>query len=275
MSVPTKNPHTDYHAAHRRLEATLIPRLMSAVHDLASNANARVGSKRGAMGQVPFDCSLADCCDYTQNNGQRHLSALAKAMDSNAGKSIDEIIRSSSKLILVDLGSGPGLSWLLFYYALLQRQIISEISVINIDHASQMHHIARTFKHITTLEYPETDDINFRFSKETSLIDSFTTSELDSNTSVLIILNHVVNQTSRTNESVPDFIKNALESASRLAQRANTKKIVGVSIEPRRMRGAFGQDGLLSCLTPYGGVMLGQSEIPGDRAGKSVISFRF
>ena len=275
MSVPTNAPHTDYQAAHGRLEATLIPRLMLAVHSLANAANARVGSKRGVMGQVPFDCSLADCCDYTQHNGRRHLSALAKAMDSNAGKSIDEIIRSSSKLILVDLGSGPGLSWLLFYYALLQRQIISEISVINIDHASQMHHIARTFKHITTLEYPETDDINFRFSKETSLIDSFTTSELDSNTSVLIILNHVVNQTSRTNESVPDFIKNALESASRLAQRANTKKIVGVSIEPRRMRGAFGQDGLLSCLTPYGGVILGQSEIPGDRAGKSVISFRF
>ena len=275
MSVPTNASHNDYQAAHGRLEATLIPRLMIEVHNLANAANARVGSKRGAMGQVPFDCSLADCCDYTQNNGRRHLSALGKAMDSTAGKSLDEIIRSSSKLILVDLGSGPGLSWLLFYYALLQRQIISEISVINIDHANQMHHIARTFKHITTLEHPETDDVNFRFSKETSLIDSFTTSELDSDTSVLIILNHVVNQTSRTNESVPDFIKNALESASRLAQRANTKKIVGVSIEPRRMRGAFGQDGLLSCLTPYGGVILGQSEIPGDRAGKSVISFRF
>ena len=275
MSDRANVPPTNYQTEHGRLEETLIPKLMSAVSELSSSANARVGSKRGAMGQVPFDCSLSDCCDYTQNNGRRHLLALAKAMDSNAGKSIDEIIRSSSKLILVDLGSGPGLSWLLFYYALLQRQIISEISVINIDHASQMHHIARTFKHITTLEYPETDDISFRFSKETSLIDSFTTSELDSNTSVLIILNHVVNQTSRTIESVPDFIKNALESASRLAQRANTKKIVGVSIEPRGMRGAFGQDGLLSCLTPYGGVILGQSEIPGDRAGKSVISFRF
>ena len=275
MSVPTNIPHTYYQAEHGRLEATLIPRLMTTVQNLANTANARVGSKRGAMGQVPFDCSLADCCDYTQNNGRRHLSALAKAMDSSAGNSIDGIIRSSSKLILIDLGSGPGLSWLLFYYALLSKQIVSEISVVNIDHASQMHLIARTFKQITTLEHPETDDVNFRFSKETSLIDSFTTSELDSDTSVLIILNHVVNQTSRTNETVPDFISNALQSASRLAKRANTSKIVGLSIEPRLMRGAFGQDGLLASLTPYGGAILAQSEIPGDRAGKSVISFRF
>lgn len=275
MSVRASVPHTDYQAAHGRLEKTLIPKLMSAVSELSSSANARVGSKRGAMGQVPFDCSLSDCCDYTQNNGRRHLSTLAKAMDSSAGKSIDAIIRSSSKLILLDLGSGPGLSWLLFYYALLSKQIISDISVVNIDHASQMHHIARTFKQITTSVHPETDSINFRFSKATSLIDSFTTSELDSDTSVLIILNHVVNQTSRTNESVPDFIYNALQSASHLARRAKTSKIVGLSIEPRHMRGAFGQDGLLSSLAPYGGAILAQSEIPGDRAGKSVISFRF
>ena len=130
MSVRASVPHTDYHAAHGRLEETLIPKLMNAVSELSSSANARVGSKRGAMGQVPFDCSLSDCCDYTQNNGRRHLSTLAKAMDSTAGKSIDEIIRSSSKLILLDLGSGPGLSWLLFYYALLSKQIISDIRSI-------------------------------------------------------------------------------------------------------------------------------------------------
>lgn len=227
------------------------------------------------MGQLPFDCSLFDCCDYTQNNGRRHLASLARAMNSNAGRYIDEIIRGSSKLILIDLGSGPGLSWLLFYYALIEQQGVHELSIINVDHARHMHHIARTVRHIATLIHPEVDVLDFRFSKDTSLIDSFTTSELDLDTSVLIVINHVVNQTSKTNEPVPDFIKNALESASRLAQRADTTKIAGLSIEPRRIRGEFGQDGLISSLKPYGGELLAQSEIPGDRAGKSVVSFKF
>lgn len=275
MSVSAKFSRTDYEAEYARLEVNLIPMMMRAVSDLAGASNSLVGSKRGAMGQVPYDCSLADCCDYTQNNGRRHLLTLARAMNSNAGQAVDDLVCSSSKLILIDLGSGPGMSWLLFSHALLHRQLISELSVINIDHASQMHRIARKLKDITTSVNPETNAINFRFSKETSLIDSFTTSELDSDTSILIILNHVVNQTSRTNESVPDFIRNALVSASRLGQRAKTAKIVGLSIEPRRFRGAYGQDGLLSSLTPYGGAQLAQSEIPGDRAGKNVISFRF
>lgn len=275
MNSPTEVPHTNYIAEHARLEESLIPALMSAVRNLANSPNAQVGSKRGLMGQLPFDCSLFECCDYTQNNGRRHLASLARAMSSNAGHRIDENIRNCSKLILIDLGSGPGLSWLLFYYALFETQNIAELSVINIDHASQMHHVARAIKNITVLEHPEADALNFRFSKETSLIDSFTTSELDSGTSVLIVLNHVVNQTSKTDEPIPDFIRSALESVSRLAQRADTKKIFGLSIEPRHMYGEFGQEGLLSSLKPYAGVSLARSEIPGDRAGKSIVSFRF
>jgi hypothetical protein len=264
-----------YQRANDNLNKWFMPQFSEDLASTAKSPTASIGSVRGALGQIPYNCALRDCCDYALTNGQRHLGALARAMDSSAGDAIRDRIQHQQKLILIDLGSGPGLSWLLFAEAQLGQTRPFELAVVNIDHSPNMHVIARKVSDIATSSHPHMQDIDFRFTTDSKFIDSFASSELSTDTAIVLILNHILHQKSETKETVPNFVSQALEEISRLAKRSGTSNIVGISIEPANLNIGFGQRGLIHEIQKYQGSIIAEARISGDRAGKSVTAFRF
>ena len=269
------------HASRSYLQAKLgldvwfMPIFLSGLSELENSKSASIGSKRGPLGQVPYNCSLSDCCDYALSNGRRHLDALARALDSSVFASIDKRLIDSRNLVIIDLGSGPGLSWLLFAESLMKRSLTSTLTVVNVDHAPNMHRIAKRVREISTSIEPLFQSVDFRFTTDSKFVDSFTSDELQSDTCILLILNHILHQSSETKEAVPDFVSHALDNISRLAKRSGTNKILGISIEPARLNIGFGKTGLIQEIHRHHGSVIANAEIAGDRAGKSVTTFSF
>jgi len=76
-------------------------------------------------------------------------------------------------------------------------------------------------------------------------------------------------------EAVPDFVSHALDNISQLAKRSGTDRIFGISIEPARLNIGFGKTGLINEIHRLQGSVIANAEIAGDRAGKSVTTFKF
>jgi hypothetical protein len=275
MEPDPSHASKSYLQAKIELDAWFMPIFLSELSELEKSKSASIGSKRGPLGQIPYNCSLRDCCDYAFNNGRRHLDALARALDSSLFTSIDQRLINSQNLIIIDLGSGPGLSWLLFAESLMRRSRASTLTVVNVDHAPNMHRIAQRVKEISTSRGPFLQSVEFRFTTDSKFVDSFTSDELESDTSILLILNHILHQSSETKEAVPDFVNHALDNISRLAKRSGTEKIFGISIEPARLNIGFGKTGLIQEIDRHHGSVIASAVIAGDRAGKSVATFKF
>ena len=275
MEPSPSHASRSYHQAKLGLDVWFMPIFLSGLSELENSKSASIGSKRGALGQVPYNCSLSDCCDYALSNGRRHLDALARALDSSAFASIDIRLIDSRNLVIIDLGSGPGLSWLLFAESLMKRSLTSTLTVVNVDHAPNMHRIAKRVKEISTSREALLQSVDFRFTNDSKFVDSFTSDELQSDTCILLILNHILHQSSETKEAVPDFVSHALDNISRLAKRSGTDKIFGISIEPARLNIGFGKTGLIQEIHRHHGSVIANTEIAGDRAGKSVTTFSF
>lgn len=257
------------------LNGWFFPQFSVEVSRLRNLESSTIGSPSGALGQIPYNCALRYCCEYATNNGQRHLGALARALDCKAGDPIRARIRESRKLIVIDLGSGPGFSWLLFAGLVLQQTQPTTISVINVDHSNNMHRIARATRDIACSTYPNLQSIEFRFATTSEIIDTFTSDELSADSSILMVLNHLLHQSSQTKTPVPHFVSQAFANISRLAKRSGASNVYGISIEPARLKIGFGATGLINEVHKYRGVVVAEAEIPGDRAGKSVTTFRF
>jgi hypothetical protein len=264
-----------YQRVSEQLNNWFMPLFSYELTQISKSKSASIGSPRGSLGQIPYNCALSDCCDYAVSNGQRHLGALARALDSSAVDPIRDQIHKNRKLILIDLGSGPGLSWLLFTELLLGQSHPAEMTVVNIDHSKNMHLIARRAKEIASSIHPELQSLDFRFATDSKFIDSFTSDELQSDTTILLILNHILHQSSETKEAVPNFVSHALDNISRLAKRSGTDKILGISIEPARLNIGFGKTGLIQEIHRHHGSVIANAEIAGDRAGKGVTTFSF
>jgi len=264
-----------YQRANSRLGEWFIPRYSEVLTITSKSPKASIGFVRGALGQVPYNCSLRDCCDYALTNGQRHLGALARALDSSAGDALRDRVQHKQNLILIDLGSGPGLSWLLFAEAQFGQTNPIDMSVVNIDHSPNMHVIARKASDLATSIHPHLQDISFRFTRDIKFIDSFASSELSTDTVIVLILNHILHQKSETKEPVPVFVSQALEAISRLAKRSGSSEIVGISIEPANLNIGFGKRGLVQEIQKHQGSIIAEARISGDRAGKSVAAFKF
>jgi len=264
-----------YQRAYDNLDEWFMPQFAKDLTSLAKTPTASIGSHRGALGQVPYNCSLRDCCDYALTNGKRHLGALARAMDSSACDSLRDRVQHTEKLIIIDLGSGPGLSWLLFAEVQFGQTQPVDMAVVNIDHAPNMHVIARKVTDMATSIRPSLQDIEFRFATDSKQVDLFASSELRADTSIVLILNHILHQKSETKEAVPSFVSQALAYISRLAKRSGTSSIIGISIEPANLNIGFGQRGLVHEIQKYEGSIIAEARISGDRAGKSVTAFKF
>ena len=275
MELNPSHASSSYYQIKTGLDDWFMPMFVSGLSELKSLKSAVIGSKRGPLGQVPYNCSLSDCCDYASSNGRRHLDALARALDSSVFAAIDKRLIDSRNLVIIDLGSGPGLSWLLFAESLLTRSVTSTMTVVNVDHAPNMHRIAQRVREISTSREPLFQSVDFRFTTDSKFVDSFTSDELQSNTSILLILNHILHQSSETKEAVPDFVSHALDNISQLAKRSGTDRIFGISIEPARLNIGFGKTGLINEIHRHQGSVIANAEIAGDRAGKSVTTFKF
>jgi len=264
-----------YQRACEQLNKWFMPLFSDELTQIAKPKSASIGSPRGSLGQIPYNCALRDCCDYALSNGRRHLDALARALDSSVFASIDTRLIDSRNLVIIDLGSGPGLSWLLFAESVMKRTLKSTLTVVNVDHAPNMHRIAKRVKEISTSREPLLQSVDFRFTTDSKFVDSFSSDELQSDTSILLILNHILHQSSETKEAVPNFVSHALDNISRLAKRSGTDKIFGISIEPARLNIGFGKTGLIQEIHRHHGSVIANAEIAGDRAGKSVTTFSF
>ncbi|NDA80181.1 MAG: hypothetical protein EBX92_03440 [Actinobacteria bacterium] len=224
------------------LNAWFFPRFSAEVSRLKNLESSTIGSPSGALGQIPYNCALRYCCEYATNNGQRHLGALARALDCKAGDPIRARIRETRKLV---------------------------------DHSNNMHRIARATRDIACSTHPDLQSIEFRFATTSGIIDTFTSDELSADSSILLILNHLLHQSSQTKTPVPHFVSQAFDNISRLAERSGASNVYGISIEPARLKIGFGASGLINEVHKYRGAVVAEAEIPGDRAGKSVTTFRF
>jgi hypothetical protein len=264
-----------FSAAFKAIEEWFFPAFNKDLSELAQSPTAPIGALRGPLGQIPYNCSLRDCCDYALDNGLRHLKTLANAMDSPASTLIRNDLYNTRDLIIIDLGSGPGLSWLLFSNLIMQSDSASSLTVINIDHAIQMHAIARKSQETACQLRPTLHSADFRFSTNSDYIDSISSDDLDSEVTIILILNHILHQRADTKENVPNFVSQALKVTSNLAARSGCDRVLGVSIEPFNLRSGFGQEGLKSVVRQLNGSAIANSKIPGDRAGKNVFTFKF
>ena len=264
-----------FSSAFKAIEEWFFPAFRKDLSELAQSPTAPIGAQRGPLGQIPYNCSLRDCCDYALDNGLRHLKTLATAMDTPAATLMRDELYNHGDLIIIDLGSGPGLSWLLYSNRIMQSDSESSLTVMNIDHAIQMHTIARKSREIACQLRPLLHSADFRFSSNSDYIDSISSDDLDSEVTIFLILNHILHQRADTKENVPSFVSQALKVTSNLAARSGCDRVLGISIEPFNLRSGFGQEGLKGAVTQLNGSAIANSKIPGDRAGKNVFTFRF
>ena len=109
---------------------------------LSQTPGATVGAPRGQMGQVPARVRLSDCCDYAQQNGLDHLGSFARAMDAASMAETVHQIFSTRRLLIIDLGSGASLTWILMSLVAKHLGKTQEVIVVNVDHAINMHKVS-------------------------------------------------------------------------------------------------------------------------------------
>lgn len=241
---------------------------------LARSPGAGVGAPKGALGQIPANCRLADCCSYAQTNGMNHLSSFARAMDSPAMESIAESLLKKREVIIVDLGSGASLTWILLALALGAAGHTRSLRIVNVDHSPNMHKVSRDIEERLAghLSRHAPEYVRRQVLRPEG-INRFTSGDLEGHPSVFLVLNHLLHQNGSTTLAVPDFVDTALDATMRLAASAESTPVHGISIEPARLTSGFGQAGLRSALDRRGGSASEQSWVAGDRAGKSVMGF--
>jgi len=242
--------------------------------ELIASPGATIGTPRGPLGQVPQNCRLTDCCDYTRRNGLNHLRTFARSIDSPAMTDWHTKFLASERLLLIDLGSGASLVWILIALAGKNIGRLREIIVINVDHSRNMHRISNEVaRHFHPLLSAGLSRIDQRQAHHPAGIESFVTSELSSIDNVLLVLNHILHQNDSSDIPIPSFLEQALNSTLRVALRAQVASLHGISIEPWGLHSGFGQRGLITRIRSYGGSAGQAHRIAGDRAGKSVVGF--
>ena len=241
---------------------------------LSQTPGATVGAPRGQMGQVPARVRLSDCCDYAQQNGLDHLGSFARAMDAVSMAETVHQIFSTRRLLIIDLGSGASLTWILMSLVAKHLGKTREIVVVNVDHAINMHKVSLALEEqFQELLKESAPSYERRQVIRPEAINGFTRSELDKNTSIFLVLNHLLHQNLTTHLPVPDFMDIAMNSSIRVAQTAGNTNLYGVSLEPWGLRMGFGQAGLSQYVHSKGGSVTEPCHITGSRAGKSVIGF--
>jgi hypothetical protein len=241
---------------------------------LSQTPGATVGTPRGQMGQVPARVRLSDCCDYAQQNGLDHLSSFARAMDSSTMTETVNRIFSTGRLLIIDLGSGASLTWILMSLVAKHLGKTQEVIVVNVDHAINMHRVSLTLEE----QFKQfLDDFAPSYKRRQIIkpeaINGYTQSELDEGTSVFLVLNHLLHQNLTTHLPIPEFMDIAMNSSIRVAQTAGNTNLYGVSLEPWGLRMGFGQAGLSQYVQNKGGIVTEPCRVTGSRAGKSVIGF--
>ena len=230
----------------------------------------------GNLGQVPANVRLSDCCSYTRRNGLNHLASFARAMDVQSMNHIVTNLLSQRRVIFVDLGSGASLTWILT--ALVAKEVgkTQELTVVNVDHAKNMHRVAREIAN-DLFPYLEKNAIGFSRQQKImpSAIHGFTSSELEDKPAVFLVLNHLLHQNQSTHLPVPDFITTALRACREISRSAGSGPVTGISLEPWGLRTGFGQAGLDTEVQTLGGSTTAAVKVAGDNAGKSVVGFSF
>ena len=241
---------------------------------LSQTPGATVGAPRGQMGQVPARVRLSDCCDYAQQNGLDHLGSFARAMDAASMAETVHQIFSTRRLLIIDLGSGASLTWILMSLVAKHLGKTQEVIVVNVDHAINMHKVSLALEEGFTQFL---DDFAPSYKRRQIIkpeaINGYTQSELDEGTSVFLVLNHLLHQNLTTHLPIPEFMDIAMNSSLRVAQTAGNTNLYGVSLEPWGLRMGFGQAGLSQYVHSKGGSVTDPCRITGNRAGKSVIGF--
>jgi hypothetical protein len=233
-----------------------------------------VGAPRGPLGQVPAGCRLVDCCDYARSNGLNHLSSFARAMDVEQMLPITDALLRSRHIIFVDLGSGASLTWILAALVAKKHGRTQTFQVVNVDHAPNMHRVSRSIEmQFHSLLKEHAPRYERRQLTRPEGINGFTSSEVEDNPTVFLVLNHLLHQNNSTNLPVPDFVNVAIEMAHRTAKSARSLPMYGISLEPARLNSGFGQKGLSQVVRAMGGTMTESAWVAGDRVGKSVSGF--
>lgn len=256
---------------HESALETHIDRTLTSLEKLPG---ANVGDRAGQMGQVSSNIRLVDCCSYARRNGRNHLESFARAMDHDSSRHLVDTCLGSRQVILVDLGSGASLTWILFSLTAKSFGNVKNVSVVNVDHAPNMHRIARKLESEMDV-FLEQHAVEFdrRQASRPEGINSFTTGELKQSPVIFLVLNHLLHQNHSTNLEVPDFVSQALSSCVQIARNARDARLVGISLEPWGLHSGFGQAGLTRYVQGLNGNVSEPFKVAGDRAGKSVVTF--
>lgn len=250
------------------------PTVINALTELSMIPGANVGEQKGTLGQIPAHCRLSDCCSYAQRNGLNHLDSFARAMDTSSLSDAVNSIFNTKHLIIVDLGSGASLTWVLLALFAGNVGITEHISVVNVDHAMNMHRISR---HLEEQLRPVLENFDFSYDRRQMTrpegIDGFASSELENDPSVFIVLNHLLHQNTSTSLLVPEFVQIALDACQRISVAIPMGKTYGISLEPWGLSSGFGQRGLNQVITELGGSALPAERVAGDKNGKSIVGF--
>lgn len=248
--------------------------VLETMQRLSRTPGATVGEPKGSMGQIPARARLSDCCEYTERNGLDHLGSFARAMDTPSMSDVVSRIYSTKRLVIIDLGSGASLTWILMALVAKHIGLTKEILVVNVDHAANMHRVSLALEEeLSELLRVMAPRYERRQFIAPDGIDGFTSSELEGPTSVFIVLNHLLHQNMSSHLPVPDFVSTAISAGSRVAKSASNPLLNGVSLEPWNLNINFGQVGLSQLVQLRGGSVTEPTRVPGSRVGKSVIGF--
>lgn len=250
--------------------------IRSTLDRLEAAPGSRVGPPMGNLGQVPANVRLSDCCAYTRRNGLNHLGSFARAMDVSIVADIVSSMLSHQRIIFVDLGSGASLTWILTSLVAARTGKAKNLTVVNVDHAKNMHRVAREIEaDLTTFLLTDSVQYDRRQLIQPSAINGFTSSELEDKPVVFLVLNHLLHQNQSTHLPVPEFVTTALRACREIAQSARSGPVTGISLEPWGLRSGFGQAGLGAEIESLGGRTSIPVKVAGDNAGKSVVGFSF
>jgi hypothetical protein len=150
------------------------------------------------------------------------------------------------------------------------------LTVINVDHAKNMHRVARAIEdNLSNFLGKNGVEFERRQIVQPSAINGFTSSELEDEPAVFLVLNHLLHQNQSTHLPVPDFVTTALRACREISRSAGSGPVTGISLEPWGLRTGFGQAGLNTEVETLGGSTTTAVRVAGDNAGKSVVGFGF
>jgi hypothetical protein len=228
------------------------------------------------MGQIPQDCRLSDCCSYAMDNGIRHLDSLARALDATSSGPFTTGLLDAKSALVVDLGSGAGLSWFLLFRAGVESGRLTSLTVANVDHARNMHRVAMELSpELERLLQPHSGSVLFHhFINPAGLLGLLRETSPQPN-QIFVILNHLLHQNQSSLVPVPQVVVSALDACLKLADRFGVPNVRGISIEPWGLDLGYGQRGLIGRVRTLGGSTFEPVRIAGDKAGKSVLAFSY